>query len=126
MSLKTDRLLEDALSLWHELCGLSHDHLKLAALETRRAGESLVDMVVAGVMVAVLLVSIWLGLLAVAILALIGQGIVASSAILLAVAANAALAFVLYGVIRRKSRYLQLPALLRSLQPKPAKPGDAK
>ena len=47
-------LLEDAQSLLHELGGLTHDRLRLAALETRQAGESLVAMIIAGVMVATL------------------------------------------------------------------------
>jgi len=111
-------LLEDAQSLLHELGGLTHDRFRLAALETRRAGESLVSMIMAGVMVAFLLSSAWLGLMASAVLGLIGNGVVASSAILLAVALNLLLALILYRVIRRKSRYLQFPATLRALQAK--------
>ena len=118
-------LLEDAQSLWHELRGLAHDRFRLAALETQRAGESLVAMIVAGVMVAVLLSGAWLGLMAAAVLGLVANGVVASSAILLAVAFNWLLALILCGVIRRKSRYLQFPATLRSLQPKPPGRRDA-
>ena len=110
-------VLEDAQSLWHELHGLVHDRFRLAALETQRAGESLVAMIVAGVMLAVLLSGAWLGLMAAAVLGLVGHGVVASSAILLAVACNLLVALILCGVIRRKSRYLQYPATLRSLQP---------
>ncbi len=51
-------LLEEVKSLWQELRGLAHDELTLAALETRLAGKSLVTMIAAGVMVAVLLVSV--------------------------------------------------------------------
>ena len=110
-------VLEDAQSLWHELRGLTHDRFRLAALETQRAGKSLVDMIVAGIMVAVLLISAWLGLLTAAVLRLVAHGMVASSAILFAVAFNLLLTLILFGVIRRKSRYLQFPATLRSLQP---------
>ena len=110
-------VLEDAQSLWHELRGLTHDRFRLAALETQRAGKSLVDMIVAGIMVAVLLISAWLGLLTAAVLRLVAHGMVASSAIPLAVAFNLLLTLILFGVIRRKSRYLQFPATLRSLQP---------
>ena len=110
-------VLEDAQSLWHELRGLTHDRFRLAALETQRAGKSLVDMIVAGIMVAVLLISAWLGLLTAAVLRLVAHGMVASSAILLAVAFNLLLTLILFGVIRRKRRYLQFPATLRSLQP---------
>ena len=110
-------VLEDAQSLWHELRELTHDRFRLAALETQRAGKSLVDMIVAGIMVAVLLINAWLGLLTAAVLRLVAHGMVASSAILLAVAFNLLLTLLLFGVIRRKSRHLQFPATLRSLQP---------
>ena len=111
-------VLEDAQSLLHELLGLTHDCLLLAALETRRAGESLVSMIIAGVIVAFLVSSAWLGLMAVVVLGLIENGFVAISAILLAVVLNLLLALILYRVIRRKCRYLQFPATLRALQAK--------
>lgn len=118
-------MLEDAQSLWHELRGLVHDRFRLAALETQRAGKSLVDMIVAGVMVGVLLIGAWLGLLTAAVLELVEHDVVAtSSAILLAVASNLLLAFILFGVIRRKSRYLQFPATLRSFQTTPSERRD--
>lgn len=119
-------VLEDAQSLWHELRGLTHDRFRLVALETQRAGKSLVDMIVAGVMVGVLLISAWLGLMAAAALELVGHGVVAtSSAILLAVAFNLLLTLLLFGVIRSKSRYLQFPATLRSFQTTPSGRRDA-
>lgn len=81
-------LPQEAHGLWHELRGLAHDHLQLAALETQRAGESLVTMITAGMMVAGLLLSAWLGLVGAAVLALTSRGVMASdSALLLAVAA---------------------------------------
>ena len=119
-------MLEDAQSLLHELRELTHDRLLLAALETRRAGESLVSMLVTGVMIAVLMSSAWLGLMAVAVLGLIESGVVASSAILLAVAANLLLVLILFRVVRRKSRSLQFPATLRSLQTEPPGRRDAR
>ena len=118
-------VLEEAQSLLHELRGLTHDRFRLAALETRRAGESLVSMIIAGVMVAFLLSSAWLGLMTAAVLGLIDHGVVASSAILLAVAFNLLLALILCRVMRRKSRYLQFPATLRSLQARPPGRRDA-
>ena len=114
-------MLEDAQSLWYELRGLIHDRFRLAALEAQRAGKSLVDMIVAGVMVGVLLISAWLGLMAAAVLELVAHDVVAtSSAILLAGASNLLLVLILCGVIRRKSRYLQFPATLRSFQTTPS------
>ncbi|MDO9234474.1 MAG: hypothetical protein Q7U28_00380, partial [Aquabacterium sp.] len=89
-----------------------------------RAGQSLVAMVMAGVMAAILLSCAWLGLIAAAVLWLVENGVVASSAILLAVAFNLLLALMLSVVIRRKSRYLQFPATLRSFQPRPTVRSD--
>ena len=109
-------VLQDAQSLFKELLGLIQDRFQLAALETRRAGESLVAMVVTGVMAGVLLGSAWLGIEAIAVLWLSEHGIVASSALLLVVAINALFGLILCGMIRRKSRFLQFPATLRSLQ----------
>ena len=118
-------MLKDAQSLWHELRGLIHDRFRLAALETQRAGKSLVDMIVAGVMVGVLLIGAWLGLMAAAVLKLVEHDVVAtSSTILLAVASNLLLVLILFGVIRRKSRYLQFPATLRSFQSTPSERRD--
>jgi hypothetical protein len=116
-SVKDSGVLEDARLLWHELRGLSHDRFRLAALETQRAGDGLVMMIVAGLMIAFLLSSAWLGLMAAAVVELVGYGIAVSSAILLAVAFNLLLALILRCVIRCKRRYLQFPATLRSLQP---------
>ena len=120
-------VLEDAQSLWYELLGLTHDRLLLAALETRHAGESLVSMMLAGVMVAFLLISAWIGVMVAVVLSLVENGIAASDAILLAAAFNLVFALILIVVIRRKSRSLQFPATLRSLQTKPpAHSRDAK
>jgi hypothetical protein len=115
-------LLEETKSLWHELRGLAHNHFALAALEAKLAGKSLVTMIAAGVVAAVLLVSAWLGLIGAVVLWLIGIGVAASIAILLAVTANLAAALFLYAVIRRQSRSLQFPATLRSLRAVSAKP----
>jgi len=109
-------LRDDAHSMWQELSGIAHDRLLLAALETRLAGESLVAMIVAGVMAAVLLVTAWLGVIIAAILALVGTGVTAGLAVMIGVTANVLIALWLYVVIRRKSRNLQWAASLRSLR----------
>ncbi|MDO9214164.1 MAG: phage holin family protein [Methylococcales bacterium] len=112
-------VLDDIQLLWYELQGLIYEYLQLAVLEARRAGESLVTMIIAGVMVAVLMIGAWLGLMVAAVLMMIEQGMVASTAILLAVIVNLLIALLLCGVIRRKSHYLQFPALLGSVKPMP-------
>lgn len=109
-------LAQEVWLLWRALSRLAHDHFRLVTLETQRAGASLVTMIAAGVMVAVLLNGAWLGLLAAIVLELINQGISVSSAILLAVAFNVLAALLGCGVIRRKSRYLLYPATRRTLE----------
>ena len=108
----------DAQSLWHELRELNHMHLRLAALEAQQAGNSLVVMIVAGIMAAVLLSVAWLGFLAAALLALSRYGILTDNIllILLAVVLNLLLALVLWSVIRSKGYDLRFPATVRSLR----------
>ncbi len=118
-------VLEDVQSLWYELRGLTHDRFRLAALETQRAGESLVAMIVAGVMLAILLSGAWLGLMVAVVLWLVEHGLAASSGLLLAVAVNVLVVLIPYAVILRKRRYLRFPATLRSLQPLPPSRRDA-
>jgi hypothetical protein len=113
-------LLDDAESLLNELRGLAHDHLNLAALEVKRAGNGLVTMIAAGIIVAVLLVSAWIGLLAAGILWLTELGLKPMFAVLLAVGVNFVLALILYVIIRRQSDYLRFPETIRSLRPKPS------
>ena len=108
-------LTKDVGRLWQQVLGLAHDHLQIAALETRLAGQSLVAMMAAGVMVALLLVSSWIGLIAAAIAALVDAGLSISAAILLGAAANLVLALLLCAFIRGKSRHLLWAASLRSL-----------
>lgn len=111
-----NRMLSDAWRLWSELAGLAHDRLLLAVLETRRAGNSLVTMIAAGVMVAVLLVSAWLGLVAAAIFTLVATGLSVAAALTFGVLANVVIALLLVRFIRWHSVHLQWPATLRSLQ----------
>lgn len=109
-------LLEDVRLLWLDLRGLTHDHVKLATLEARRAGNSLASMVVAGVVMAVLLIGVWIGLMTAAVLALIQSNTVGDiEAVLLMAGANLAGALMLFWFIRRKSRYLLFPETVRSL-----------
>ena len=111
-------LPKEVQGLWDELQGLAHDHLQLAALETQRAGESLVTMITAGMIVAGLLLSAWMGLMGAAVLTLTHSGVMESdSALLLAVAVDLVVALLLCGVIRRRSHHLRFPANTGSLQP---------
>ena len=109
---------QEANLLWQALRGLAHDRLELAALETQRAGESLVAMVVAGMLAAGLILSAWLGLLGAAIVALTGLGVMEiGSALLLTVPVNLVVALILWRVIGRLSHDLRFPSNARSLEP---------
>jgi hypothetical protein len=77
-------------------------------------------MIVAGLIVAVLVVAAWLGLVGAALLPLVGFGVGAGTALLIGVLVNLAVALVLCQVIRGKSRHLLWAATLRSLRPPPA------
>jgi uncharacterized membrane protein YqjE len=109
-------LFEEIGSSLLEVVRLVHDQMRLATLEARLAGESLVAMLIAGIMIAILLASAWLGVMTAAVLVLIGLGVAGSVAILLAIAVNLVVALILYRVIRHKSRHLQFAGTLRSLR----------
>lgn len=110
-------LLDEARTIWSELRGIAHDQLELAALETRLAGESVVRMVCAGVLIGVLLISAWLALLGAAVVVLIAAGLSPPLALLLAAVVNVAAAGLLYLGIRRLARNLAFPATVRSVKP---------
>ena len=110
-------LLDNAAALWGDLKGLAHDHLELAALETRQAGESLVWIIAYGIVVGVLCVSAWLGLVAALVLWLVDRGMPASAAVLLAVVVNLLGAFGFVLAIKKTSQALRFPATVRALKP---------
>lgn len=109
---------DDVRSLWDELRELNYVHFRLAALEAQQAGNSLVAMLGAGVIVAILLSVAWLGFLAAGVLALIRYEVLTDSIllILLTVVLNLLLVLILWGVIRNKGYYLRFPATVRSLK----------
>lgn len=110
-------VLESVKAAWHDLRGLAHDQLQLAALEAQRAGRSAVAIVAYGVAAGLLIASAWLGMAVIVVMVLITLGIDAVVAVSIAVMGNVlgALGFVL--AIRRRSRDLGFPASLRSLDP---------
>lgn len=122
-----DQLPEPAVSdairaLWNDLRALLHDQVQLAALETRAAGRSLVAMIAFGVVVGILVASTWLGLVAALVVWMIGAGLGAIAALLIAVGINLLGAFGFVLAIRRRSHQLTYPATRRSLQPQTALP----
>lgn len=112
--------LDEFWLLGHELRAAAYSRVRLAALETRLAGESLISIIAMGLIAAALIFSTWLALIAAVMLALVERGLVnASTASLLAMAANILVAVVLIAAIRRKSRRLLFSATVNSLAPRP-------
>ncbi len=110
---------QDPISaLLTDLGAIAHDQLGLLALEARRAGISLVAMLVFGLMVVVMLATAWLVAQAALLLALLERGVAASVALLVLAACNLLGVVVLAARIRQRSADLQFPATRRSLAPR--------
>ena len=111
-------VIDDIQLIWHELRALNHAHFRLAALEARVAGNSLIVMIIAGLVAAILLAVAWLGLLAAAVLALDKYGILTDNilAILLAAVLNLFFVLILWRLIYTRGYHLQFPATIRNLK----------
>lgn len=111
-------LLEHARLLERELRGVLHDHLFLAALETRRAGESLVRIIVMGLIAAGLLLSAWLALAGAVVVVLVQRALLTpGSALALVFVLHCLLAMILFSAIRKSSSRLLFPASISRLEP---------
>ena len=103
-----------------ELRELAHDHIELAALETRLAVRTALTMLMVAIFTATLLVSAWLALVGAAVLWLVGIGLAPAVAMLLPGAANVLLASFGWLYMRRKLRSLGWPATQRLIKPQEA------
>ena len=113
-------LLEVARLLERELRGIVHDHLVLAALETRQAGESLVRIIAMGLITACLLSTAWLALVSAVVIVLVQHTLLtASIALMLVFAVHGLVAMLLIAAIRKRSRSLLFPATISRLEPAP-------
>lgn len=111
-------LLEVARLLERELREVVYDHLFLAALETRQAGESLVRIIVMGLITACLLSTAWLAVVSAAVIVLVKHSLMtASSALLLVFAVHCLVAMLLVAAIRKRSKHLMFPATISRLEP---------
>lgn len=115
----SDGLVKEAQALIADYRALASQHLRLAALETRQAGESLIKMVITGVVTGGLLVLTWFSLMAALVFAVVEQGWLSASLCLLIVGLVHFL-LVLAGIslIRRQGRGLLFSALVRNLNPR--------
>ncbi len=109
--------VDNAVAVWNDLKSLAHDHLELAALETKRAGESLVMIVVFGIVAAILVVTAWMGLVAALVLWLVTRELSVWIAILIGVLVNLAAAGGLVFAIKSRTTALRFPATVRALKP---------
>ncbi len=97
-----------------------HDHLVLAALETRQAGESLVRIIAMGLITACLLSTAWLALVSAVVIVLVQHTLLtASIALMLVFAVHGLVAMLLIAAIRKRSRSLLFPATISRLEPAP-------
>lgn len=111
-------LLEVGRLLERELRGIVHDHLLLAALEARQAGESLVRIIVMGLITACLVSTAWLALIATVVIVLVQHSLMTTTtALLLVFAVHCLLAMLLVAAIRKRSRHLMFPATISRLEP---------
>jgi uncharacterized membrane protein YqjE len=101
---------------WANLKALVQDHALLAVLEVQRAGVSLVKMVIAGVIIAILAVSAWMGIVA----AIVGWAIFAGAnwavAILVAALVNLVVAVGLAFWAKKQLPDLLFSATVRQLR----------
>jgi len=98
------------------------DFLELLALETRRAGLTLVWMVACGAVAAILAVTAWLGFMAALALWAVSLGFPWGAAVIAISLANLLAAAIMTSVCIRKSRDLLFSATRRQLETIPARP----
>ena len=121
-------LLAQWQALWKELPGLLNDRVELLALELQRARSVLVQALALTIVAAILGVTAWLLLWAVAVLGMVLAGLAPLAALLAALLVNAAAAAWAVARVRRLLPLVQLPATRRHLtvgKPSPAAPLDA-
>ena len=97
------------------------DFLELLALETRRAGLTLVWMVACGAVAAILAVTAWLGFMAALALWAVSPGFPWGAAVIAISLANLLAAASMTSVCIRKSRVRLFSATRRQLETKPAR-----
>jgi hypothetical protein len=117
--------LGDALRmLWDDARGALTDRVRLALLELRLAGVTLVQLVIYAVVVAVLVVTAWLALVGGLVVGFMSAGVHWAVALAGAVVVNLAVAAALVLSMLRMVERIGLPASLRRFG-KQAKPAAA-
>ena len=111
-------LLSAVVTLWLGFRQRLHAQLQLFLLETQRAAQSLVNMLILALFAALLLISCWLGLLSVGVLLLKSAGLSTLAALGCVLLVNFLALLTCLKVIRQQSSYLRYPASMALLKPK--------
>lgn len=110
-------VVDQVRSLVGEGRELLYDHMKLAALEAKQAGSSLVTVIVSGVVIAVLLLSVWLGLMGAGVLFVVEKDwLMGSTALAVAVGINLLIIAMLAWIIVRQIERMKFAATTRSIK----------
>jgi hypothetical protein len=115
-----ETLADVARSTWQELRAALYERGRLLTLEARLAGLTFVQLVMYSVVIAVLVVTAWLGLVACAVIGLISVGLHWALGMILGVVFNLAVAALLVRSMVGMLDRLDLQATLRRLK------GDAR
>ncbi|MCC5880905.1 MAG: phage holin family protein [Idiomarina sp.] len=112
-------LLLEAKALFDEYRRLGREHIRLAALETRQAGESAVRMVISGVVAGGVAFIAWASLVGAMVAAVVEQGwLSVSLTLLLTGILHVGMLLVLAYVIRKQGRGLLFSAIVRDFDPR--------
>ena len=113
------------VTLWLGLRRQFYLQLQLLTLETQRAAQSLVNMLILALFTALLLISCWLGLLSIGLLLLKSAGLSTLAALGCVLLLNVLALLTCLKLIRRQSCYLCFPASMALLKPKAPDTGPA-
>jgi hypothetical protein len=118
-------LITAIMTLWLGLRQRLYSQLQLLTLETQRAAQSLVNMLILALFAALLLISCWLSLLSVGVLLLKSAGLSTLAALGCVLLLNFLALLTCLKLIRRQSSYLCFPASMALLKPKAPDTGPA-
>ncbi|RUO32131.1 hypothetical protein CWE12_03835 [Aliidiomarina sedimenti] len=114
-----DGLLKEARAVIDEYRLLARDHIRLAALETRQAGESIVRMVVTGMVAGGVAAMTWIALVGAVVAFVVENNWLSASACLLITGLlHAVVVVMLAFVIRKQGRGLLFSAFVQELDPR--------
>ncbi len=120
-----DGLITAVVTLWLGFRQRLHTQLQLFMLETQRAAQSLVNMLILALFAALLLISCWLGLLGIGVLLLKSAGLSTLLALSCVLLLNFVALLTCLKLIRRQNGYLCYPASMALLNPTAADRGPS-